>query len=89
MRSRTASRQLPSSRGNHDVPAPHPLARRIHDRVMQLVGTAMLKAEMAEQLSLLGRTDEVPATLVELRSALDDTVVELRSIMADLKNQAA
>jgi signal transduction histidine kinase len=71
------------------VPAPHPLARRIHDGVLQLVGTAMIKADMAESLMRLGRHDEVPAALVELRSALDDTVVELRSIMADLKNQAA
>jgi signal transduction histidine kinase len=71
------------------VPAPHPLARRIHDGVLQLVGTAMIKADMAETLMRLGRHDEVPATLIELRSALDDTVVELRSIMADLKNQAA
>jgi signal transduction histidine kinase len=71
------------------VPAPHPLARRIHDGVLQLVGTAMLKADMAETLMRLGRTDEVPAALVELRSALDDTVIELRSIMSDLKNQAA
>ena len=71
------------------MPAPHPLARRIHDRVLQLVGTAMMKAEMAEQLARLGRHDELPATLVELRLVLDDTVVELRSIMADLKNQAA
>jgi signal transduction histidine kinase len=65
------------------------LARRIHDGVLQLVGTAMLKADMAESLMRLGRTDEVPAALVELRSALDDTVIELRSIMSDLKNQAA
>jgi signal transduction histidine kinase len=71
------------------VPAPHPLARRIHDGVLQLVGTAMLKADMAETLIRLGRTDEVPAALVELRTALDDTVIELRSIMSDLKNQAA
>jgi signal transduction histidine kinase len=79
--------------------APHPLAKRIHDRVLQLVGTAMMKAEMAEQLELLGRHSEVPATLNELRAALDETVVELRSIMAELrtlptadeslKNQAA
>jgi signal transduction histidine kinase len=69
--------------------APHPLARRIHDRVLQLVGTAMMKAEMAEQLGRLGRHDEVPGVLVELRTALDDTVVELRSIMAELKNEAA
>lgn len=71
------------------MPTPHPLAVRIHDRVLQLVGTAMMKAEMAETLSGLGRHDQVPAVLVELRSALDDTVVELRSIMADLKNSAA
>jgi signal transduction histidine kinase len=71
------------------VPVPHPLARRIHDGVLQLVGTAMIKADMAESLMRLGRHDEVPAALVELRSALDDTAVELRSIMADLKNQAA
>jgi signal transduction histidine kinase len=67
------------------MPAPHPLAKRIHDRVLQLVGTAMLKAEMAEQLELLGRHDEVPATLMELRSALDETVGELRAIMSELR----
>jgi signal transduction histidine kinase len=71
------------------VAAPHPLAKRIHDHVLQLVGTAMMKAEMAEQLELLGRHGEVPGVLNELRSTLDDAVVELRSIMADLKNQAA
>jgi signal transduction histidine kinase len=69
--------------------ATHPLAKRIHDRVLQLVGTAMMKAEMAETLGRLGRHDEVPSQLVELRSALDETVVELRSIMAELKNPAA
>ena len=69
--------------------ATHPLAQRIHDRVLQLVGTAMMKAEMAETLGLLGRHDEVPAQLVELRSALDETVIELRSIMTELKNSAA
>jgi signal transduction histidine kinase len=62
---------------------------RIHDRVLQLIGTALLKAEMAETLARYGRHDEVPATLVELRSALEETTVELRAIMADLKNQAA
>jgi signal transduction histidine kinase len=69
--------------------ATHPLAKRIHDRVLQLVGTAMMKAEMAETLGRLGRHDEVPSQLVELRSALDETVVELRSIMAELKNPVA
>ncbi len=69
--------------------ATHPLAKRIHDRVLQLVGTAMMKAEMAETLGRLGRHDEVPDQLVELRAALDETVVELRAIMAALKNQAA
>ena len=49
----------------------------------------MLKAEMAETLGRLGRHDEVPAALVELRAALDATTLELRAIMADLKNQAA
>ena len=67
----------------------HPLAKRIHDRVLQLVGTAMMKAEMAETLGRLGRHDDVPAQLVELRETLDETVVELRAIMAELKNQAA
>ena len=49
----------------------------------------MMKAEMAETLGRLGRHDEVPGALGELRSALDDTVVELRAIMADLKDHAA
>ena len=65
---------------------PHPLARRIHDRVLQLVGTALMKAEMAEQLGRLGRHDEVPATLGELRAVLDETVVELRAVMAELRS---
>ena len=81
------------------MPAPHPLARRIHDRVLQLLGTALLKTEMCEQLGRLGREDEIVATLIELRATLEETVNELRSIMSDLrampvedgslKNQAA
>jgi signal transduction histidine kinase len=66
--------------------APHPLARRIHDGVMQLLGTALVKTEMCEQLARLGRQDENPANLVELRSALEDTVVELRSLMVEVRN---
>ena len=71
------------------MPAPHPLARRIHDRVLQLLGTALLKTEMCEQLGQLGREDEIVDTLVELRATLEETVVELRSIMADLRTVAA
>ena len=71
------------------VMAPHPLAKRIHDGVLQLVGTAMIKADMAEQLELLGRHDDVPMTLLELRSALDEAVVELRAIMAELRSLSA
>jgi signal transduction histidine kinase len=68
------------------MPAPHPLAERIHDRVLQLLGAAMLQSEMAEQLGQLGRQDEVPATLAELRSSLEQAVVELRGIMSDLRH---
>jgi signal transduction histidine kinase len=64
---------------------PHPIARRIHDRVLQLLGTALMKTEMCEQLQQLGRTEEVPGQLSELRDALDQTVVELRGIMAELR----
>jgi signal transduction histidine kinase len=67
--------------------APHPLARRIHDRVLGLLGTALVKTEMCETLGQLGREDEIPAILLELRSALEETVVELRSIMADLRTE--
>ena len=70
------------------MPAPHPLARRIHDRVLQLLGTALLKTEMCEQLGQLGREDEIMDTLVELRAIMAD----LRTPPADsesLKNQAA
>jgi signal transduction histidine kinase len=71
------------------MPAPHPLARRIHDRVLQLLGTALLKTEMCEQLGQLGREDQMMDTLGELRATLEDTVVELRSIMADLRTLPA
>lgn len=71
------------------MPAPHPIARRIHDRVLQLLGTALLKTEMCEQLGQLGREDEIMGTLVELRATLEETVGELRSIMADLRNLPA
>ena len=66
--------------------APHPLARRIHDGVMQLLGTALVKTEMCEQLARLGRQDEIPANLIELRSALEDTVDELRLLMVEMRN---
>ena len=67
---------------------PHPLAERIHNRVLQLLGSAMLQSEMAEQLGRLGRHDEVPATLGELRSSLEQAVVELRGIMAELRDES-
>jgi signal transduction histidine kinase len=67
------------------VSAPHPLARRIHDRVLGLLGTALLKTEMCERLGELGRQDEIPATLAELRAALDQSIVELRAVMAELR----
>jgi signal transduction histidine kinase len=70
------------------MPAPHPLARRIHDRVLGLIGTALVKTEMCETLSSLGRQEEIPATLQELRSALEQAVVELRGIMAELRSSA-
>ena len=69
--------------------APHPLAQRIHDRVLGLLGTALVKTEMCETLGQLGREDEIPATLLELRSALEDTIVELRAIMAELRTEPA
>jgi signal transduction histidine kinase len=71
------------------TPALHPLARRIHDGVMQLLGTALMKTEMCEQLARLGRPDEIPASLVELRSALEDTIVELRLLMVEVRNLPA
>jgi signal transduction histidine kinase len=67
------------------VAAPHPLARRIHDRVLGLLGTALVKTEMCETLGQLGRSEEIPGTLEELRDALEQTVVELRSIMTELR----
>ncbi len=68
---------------------PHPLAERIHNRTLQLLGSALLQSEMCEQLIQLGRADEVPATLAELRGSLEQAVVELRSIMAELRNGAS
>ena len=47
-----------------------------------------MKTEMCETLGQLGRQDEIPATLVELRSALENTIVELRAIMAELRTSA-
>jgi hypothetical protein len=56
---------------------------------MQLLGTALLKTEMCEKLGALGRQDEIPGVLGELRTALEATVVELRSVMIDLRSPAA
>jgi signal transduction histidine kinase len=69
--------------------APHPIARRIHDRVLQLLGSALLKTEMCEQLDRLGRGQEIPGQLGELRQALEEAVVELRGVMADLRELSA
>ena len=65
--------------------APHPLAERIHDRVLQLLGSAMLQTEMAEQLGKLGRHDDVPASLLQVRESLEQAVLELRGIMSELR----
>ena len=67
----------------------HPLAERIHNGVLQMLGSALLKAEMVEQLGQLGRSDEVPPYLQELRSALEQACTELRSIMLDLRQADA
>jgi hypothetical protein len=68
--------------------APHPLAVRIHDRVLGLIGTALMKTEMCERLAELGRHDDLAPTLGELREALDQTVAELRGIMAELRDES-
>lgn len=68
---------------------PHPLAERIHNRVLQLLGAALMQSEMCEQLQRLGREDEIPGTLAELRTSLEQAVVELRAIMKDLRDQPA
>ncbi len=41
---------------------------------------------MCERLAELGRHDQLAPTLGELRDALDQTVVELRGIMAELRD---
>ena len=66
--------------------AAHPLAQRIHDNVLQLLGSALLQAEMCEQLGQLGRTEEIPGQLGQLRESLNEAVVELRGIMAELRD---
>jgi hypothetical protein len=62
-----------------------PLARRIHDRVLGQLGTALLKTELCERLGELDRQDEIPPALAELRVALEVAIVELRAIMAELR----
>ena len=57
--------------------------------MLGLLGTALVKTEMCETLGQLGRENEIPATLLELRSALEDTIVELRAIMAELRTDTA
>ena len=68
---------------------PHPLAERIHNKVLQLLGSALLQAEMCEQLGQLGRTDEIPTQLEQMRVSLHEAVVELRGIMAELRDAPA
>ena len=68
---------------------PHPIARRIHDNVLQLLGSALMKMEMCEHLQRLGRADEVPLQLTELRDTLDQTVLELRAIITELRDPEA
>ena len=64
---------------------PTALASRIHDGTLQLLGVALLRAELCEQLVELGRSEEVPARLAELRDALEQATDELRAIMAELR----
>ena len=61
------------------------LADRIHDDVLQLLGSAMLKAELCEQLGALGRATDVHSSLQELRDVLDRACFSLRDVMSDLR----
>ena len=61
------------------------LAGRIHDSVLQLLGSALLRAELSEQLGALGRYDELPGALAEMRQSVEDAALELRAIMAALQ----
>lgn len=61
------------------------LADRIHDDVLQLLGSAMLKAELCEQLGIIGRASDIPARLQELREVLDLACTSLRDVMVDLR----
>jgi len=49
----------------------------------------MLKSEMCETLGELGRAEEIPGQVGELREALEGAVVELRSIMSELRAAGA
>ncbi len=67
------------------VGGPTSVADRLHDGPLQLLGSALLKAELCEQLLRRGRTDELPARLGELRALLHQTAFDLRLLMADLR----
>lgn len=64
---------------------PVPAVERLHDGPLQLLGSALLKAELCDRLMALGRLDEVPARLAELREVLEQATLELRIITADLR----
>jgi signal transduction histidine kinase len=65
--------------------SPRALASRLHDNTLQLLGFALLRVELCEQLLALDRGQEVPARLGELRGSLEQATAELRQIMADLR----
>ncbi len=62
------------------------LADRLHNGPLQLLGAALFKTEMCEQLLALNRGEELPARLVELRAALEQATEDLRAIMTDLRH---
>ncbi len=66
----------------------HAISERLHDGPLQLLGAALLKTEMCEQLIVLNRGDELPARLAELRAALEQAAIDLRSIMVDARRES-
>lgn len=71
----TAERPLPSD--------------RIHNSILQTLGIALLEEELCERLLRLDRTADLQEHLLTIRSTIEATSVELRTLMVELRARGA
>ena len=78
-----ASRELAA--GPARIPHVEPLARQIHDHILQMLGVALLHAELCRRFWGQAKDGQVVADLAGVTAALEEVTAASRELVTDLQ----